>query len=187
MFCFVGQKLLRMAFDIFTDEFVELLVVFHQSIIFIIERIEEFLFVTDAKAFLRSVLPCGLQTAAAGGILLVGTFHHIGYAVGSQPEEGVAGAGGTFTVRIVIILVEAAVEDFAMQLYRTHYIIEHFSEFHAACQFAVNEPVAQFDGRKLFYLLFRYPFGTGKTEKIFINCIIIKMCLMVWQGAAFSN
>ena len=50
-----------MMFDVCTYQFVKLVVAIHQCIILLVERIEKFLFVTNAEAFLRSVLPCRMQ------------------------------------------------------------------------------------------------------------------------------
>lgn len=92
---FFGQELLRMMFDVCTYQFVKLVVAIHQCIILLVERIEKFLFVTNAEAFLRSVLPCRMQPVAVGNEILVSTFHHVCRPVVSKQDEGVQGTFAT--------------------------------------------------------------------------------------------
>lgn len=84
-----------MMFDVCTYQFVKLVVAIHQCIILLVERIEKFLFVTNAEAFLRSVLPCRMQPVAVGNEILVSTFHHVCRPVVSKQDEGVQGTFAT--------------------------------------------------------------------------------------------
>ena len=152
-----------MLLDVCAYHRVKLSVILHQGIVLIIEAIKDLLFISLCKPFIRSV-PDGLQPVTAGGVLGVGTFHHISDPGRAELGKGFPGTFRAFAAGIVILLVEAAVDDLGMKLDGAHYAVKHLA-FHVSGQLAVNVFSAELVGGQTPYLFFGYPFGTPYPEQ----------------------
>ena len=84
-----------MLLDVCAYHRVELSVILHQGIVLIIEVIKDLLLISLRKPFFRSV-PDGLQPVTAGGVLGVGTFHHITDPGCAEPDKSIFGFLRTF-------------------------------------------------------------------------------------------